>query len=197
MSQTNQVKRIRAIYHRASTQEYNDGMNWYHQAHDLAQRLARKHGLKVYQTAGVVAVLSPRISWERNVQVATLACAHKPYGGVLKANVAKATRILAGETPLSVLGGNKVQSFYECIAYPDITDAVCVDGHAYCVAEGLLNESDTKARVLEKAGNYHSIAEAYRLAARAEGITPHQIQAITWLWYRNFKQEFSPPPSKG
>ena len=67
MPQTN-VENIKAIYQLATLTEKQDGVTWYPVALDIARTIADEHDITVTQAIGVIAALSPRNRWERNVQ---------------------------------------------------------------------------------------------------------------------------------
>jgi hypothetical protein len=128
--------------------------------------------------AGIVAVLSPRISWELN-KAAALAVVDDvttPDAFTLgtAANVGKARRILAGERPLRVLSGPKVRAFYRAIR-GDVQSAV-VDGWML-KATGFHRDTCSNAQ-------YVRVATALVLAAEAAGTDVTTFQATVWLHVR-------------
>ena len=65
---TNQnVKNIKAIFQLASAAENADGIAWYGVAKSIAIVLADRYGVTTAQAVGVLAALSPRNKWSRNV----------------------------------------------------------------------------------------------------------------------------------
>jgi hypothetical protein len=114
---------------------YQQGLNWYTAAYDQAVFLADYYGTySATQVAGVLAALSPQVSWKRNVELAESAIVSHlsglPITGQTGDNCAKAQRVLDGSSPLDVLGGLKVRAFYQCILAKGQTDSVCIDRHA-------------------------------------------------------------------
>lgn len=176
---------IRAVYLLASAAEIEEGHSWYAVAHTFASGLAAEHAdISLSQAAAIVAACSPQLDWDRNL-AAALAVVERRSFGMLGANRAKADRILAGEQVLDVLAGNKVLAFFACIeaAHRD-HDAVCVDRHAWDVANGA-SSSDMKP--LNRKGGYTAVADAYRSVAYELGLKPADLQAITWVVWRNLK----------
>ena len=55
------------IFEEATPQEVITGMDWYHEAHELACSLRDEFGVSLDVAAGVIAALSPRSKWERNM----------------------------------------------------------------------------------------------------------------------------------
>lgn len=193
MESSAQVKRILGVFGRARPEELSEGLAWYETANTFAEGLATKHDISIEAASGIIAALSPQVLWERNMTLAESLCAGKRKLPALGANVNKAKRILRGDDPLDVLGGNKVRAFYACIVYPETTDAVCIDRHAYALAEGLVRpNSDRVADRLESVRVYNATSDFYRLAARLIGeVRPCQVQAVTWVVWRNLKRELN------
>lgn len=182
-----------------------NGREWYARARRLSERLAADAttsvGIlldedEVRRAAGVVAALSPRLAWRKNVEYAELAyslrhlelrefCSRIP---TLNLNAAKAWRILNGEDPDDVLGGPKVRAFYFTITNPDDPRAVVVDRHAIDVAFGEVLTDAT--RPVMKGAAYDYIAALYVNASKivtretGETWTPAQTQAAVWTYWR-------------
>lgn len=174
---------IRAYYLLSTLHERQQGLDWYDTAYRDCESLAITYDISTQVICGMVAALSPRNRWTRNItdteQVILLG--EDAVVGTFNTNKTKALKILNGASPLTVLSGNKVTAFYKCLVYRVICDDVCVDTHAYGVALGNgerlrpKNISDTK---------YAEISDDYRELALELGIQPKQLQAITWLTYR-------------
>ena len=173
---------IQGYLNLATPWELLEGKEWYANAKIDCLMLSHLHGVPTNTVAGMVAALSPRNRWSRNVVDAESVILHGECATVatFKTNKAKAVRILQGEWPLDVLSGNKVRAFYTCIVDP-LTDDVCVDGHAYGVACGYGQRVQVK-RITDT--EYTKISQAYQCVASANELAPHQVQAITWLVYR-------------
>jgi hypothetical protein len=181
------VDNILAVYRAARPEQIAAGMQWYADAHTFALAIS---GGDLITGAGVIAALSPQTSWAQNMTLASRAFVEGFASGQTGANVDKANRILAGESPEDVLGwnnpkaksGHKVRNFYRNIVDP--TGRECtIDRHAFDVAVG--EQTDSKARgQLGRVGQYDLFADTYREAARLAGIAPAQMQAITWVTWR-------------
>lgn len=177
MSTDNIVK----AYHAATDEDRLAGETWYAHAQAFCQTLDPEN---VSRAAGVVAALSPMLSWPRNMVVASDVYAGA-RSGALSANIAKAVRILDGEDALDVLRGTKVRAFYANIMGDP--DAVTVDRHAIMVAD---NRTYTSSELKFTAGNVKRIAEEYREASRilseetGRNLTPAMVQATVWVWWR-------------
>jgi hypothetical protein len=192
---------ILATFFHASAQERADGASWYDRASVAAAEIAAECSLSISGVAGVVAALSPNNRWERNCADAERLCRLYTAGGAESAaacvvstygaNKAKALRVLAGEPPLTVLGGLKVRAFYECII--GSTTSVCVDGHAYAIWAGERIATTQTPKISAKL--YAAISAAYIQAAdtvnavTGASYSAAQVQAITWLTWRRMIQE--------
>jgi hypothetical protein len=166
------------VYNQASHQDIIDGMNWYSEAKHQCSLLARRNAILLQTAIGVVAALSPRVNWGRNVIAAENLVRGLQAEG-FGANKDKARRILNGEAPLDVLRGNKVISFYHNIIRPKAPHHVTVDRWALRVAYGPDRWSDKVNTPTDR--QYLEVGNAYREAAAIVGILPLQIQAITWV----------------
>lgn len=158
-----------------------DGLRWYERASDTAAALAAGSGLPYARCAGIIAALSPRVSWASNVRAAAAMVEAAAYGRAepmvagLGANRAKAWRIATGANPADVLGGDKVRAFYANIT-GDL-DAVTVDVWAASAALG--RPIGTISH-----GLYVRIADAYRVAAVLRAVAPRTMQAAVWCHVR-------------
>jgi hypothetical protein len=194
---------ILAVFFSASEDEVQEGKIWYSTAFDTAKAIAARYELPggIDTVAAVIAALSPNNRWNRNVRDAEALISVFCAGGEIDAlkvsaygqNKEKAVRILNGEAPLDVLGGNKVRAFYECIAGID-SNAVCVDGHAYSIWAGQRVTTTKTPSISDKL--YAQISKDYKRAADVINTLTDscysgaQIQAITWVVWRNlFKGE--------
>jgi hypothetical protein len=169
-------------YDNASAADANEGAEWYATAQAFAGALVAGTSLSLAQGAGVVAALSPRVQWSVNMAAATaivdaaIRGVDEPIVAGLSKNRAKAWAIANGGDSLTILGGQKVRSFYANIM-GDV-DAVTVDVWAARAALGEFATDRIPTR------QYEAIADAYRLAADARGVTPMVMQATVWVYTR-------------
>lgn len=173
------TRNILAVLDEATADELEAGTRWYAEAHNLACELDPDN---VRRAAGVIAALSPQVSWTRNEVMAREVYFYGDTRG-LRSNVDKARAIHAGADPDDVLGGNKVRAFYANIADPENSPAVTVDRHAYDVARGRRG-TDADRTDLALPRVYGAFVAAYERAAHASGLTPLQVQAATWVAWR-------------
>jgi hypothetical protein len=95
--------------------------------------------------------------------------------GPTRVNIVKALWLLQGHA--WVLRGKKVASFLDNILNCQTSLAVTCDSHAIQVWRGLM-----EAGTYSVPPSWYAVVEAdYRTAARLIGLTPLQLQAITWL----------------
>lgn len=181
-----QTVRILKVFRSADAEQIAKGLAWYTEAHGHAQRIALDHGLTIEQAAGIIAALSPQVSWGFNLEWAELIAGGDTVsrGLGISQNRAQAIRAYDGD-PLDILGGPKVRAFYQAILEGGLTDAVVVDRHAYDLAENERGShlSLTPKRIRNTADNYRMAAK--RLNATGEAVvTACQLQAITWITWR-------------
>ena len=191
---TKNVRNIKAIYELASAAEIADGMAWYGVAKSIAIVLADQYGINTAQAVGVLAALSPRNKWTRNVVDAeALISAYVAAGTeqarltkccTFGANKEKAIKVLESgaetiPTILEILSGPKLREFASCIAG---LDDVCIDGHAWCIWQGsrvTLADVPSIGVKLRR-----EIKADYAQAAADLGLKASELQAITWCAWR-------------
>lgn len=178
-TQRSTVARILRYWDRATEAQREAGAQWYPLRNGEACQLAGDHGTTVETVAAVMAHLSPRTTWARNLAGAQAMVAGLPYGGLIPDNVTRARHAMSHPTPLSTLNGPKVRAFAANILLDD--EAVTVDVWGMRIALG----RDTEEKVLARKGVYDAIAHCYRLAARRVGVSPSTMQAATWIVARN------------
>ena len=181
------VDNILSTFDRATAAEIHEGKTWYLAANALAWEL---DPMRPYNGAGVIAALSPRLRWDKNALYARMAYNLKGYPIDEVANYipalgnsrTKALRMVNGEHVSDVIGkGLKTRAFWHNILNPYDSNEVTVDKHAFNIANG--ERSGYDISITDKA--YREIADLYRDAAHVAGIAPLQMQAITWVTWRN------------
>lgn len=170
------VARILRAFDAATPSDVEAGARWYDEAGDLAIELAAQHGLTVEKTASVIAALSPRTTWTRNVAGAVALIADNVViPGLIGANVDRARQTLVdGYAGLG--NGPKTNAFARNIAGD--REVVTVDVWAARVA-------DLDENLLSRKGAYAAVAHAYVVAARRRGVDPATMQATTWIVARS------------
>jgi hypothetical protein len=172
------VANILAVFDRATPANIEAGAAWYPTQGQTVIDYAHSFGYSVDTVAAVVAHLSPRTPWDRNITQAAVVLAHGETVGVLGMNLRNAQKAMASDAPLDTLKGNKVKAFAANLLGD--TEAVTVDVWAIRVALGHGDGTE-----VSKVGVYDAIASAYREAARLRGVEPSTMQAVTWVVARN------------
>lgn len=178
---TPMVRNILRVYRSATPEQHDIGVNWYADALGIVTDFAQVHGTSVDVSAGVFAALSPQNGYGANVNLARrfMASGGTLTSGYLGMGLTKARAIHAGAEIEPTLSGLKTINFYRSIVTGGI-DGVTIDRHAYCLAIG---ERLPNAPKLSPK-RYAEVAEAYTRAAARVGLTPAQIQAVTWVVWR-------------
>lgn len=186
MTSTAAQANITRVYRRATAEERAAGHAWYADASEMIHSIAAARRLNADTVAAVIAVLSPSVSWEHNVDVA-----RRVLGGArgkearyfgYPANLKKAERILDGESPETVLGGYKVSAFYRLLREPNAWD-VCVDTIGATAARDGYRATSWRHDP-PRVGHYRQyeeVAAAYRAVAWRWRLAPWQVQATVWL----------------
>jgi hypothetical protein len=194
---TKNVNRIKAVYDLATPHEITIGRAWYPQAYETARIMASDYGLCVQTVVGVIAALSPRNRWERNLldseNLIEAYCVDRDAAAAVKVctfgkNKAKAIKILdLDQDPftdaiMDVLSGPKLREFAASILG---LDSVCIDGHAFCIWNG----ARTSLKDVPSIGVRlrAEIISDYRKAAAKLGLTPTECQAVTWCAWRRIQ----------
>lgn len=182
------VENVILWYLRATDAQVRFGLDWYFIANGEARAMA---GNRYMRAAGVIAALSPMNKWDNNLAKARLlweragivewSGTSNGYG--LSKNVEKAVRIYNGEDALDVLGGDKVRAFFLTICDPAGDHQPVIDRHAFDIAINT-RTNDAARSVLQRKGEYARFSDIYRDAADIVGIGPSQLQAITWVTWR-------------
>lgn len=170
------VFNILRTYAAASDADIDNGVAWYPYAKTLATEMCPDNPL---QAAGVIAILSARTPWDRNVWLARVSFATGIVPGHMFTEHAQ--RMVNGEPALSVLKGDKTRAFAQTVAYGGLHDTTTIDGHAYDIADGKVwgkSRPGIGKRV------YRAMDEAYKIAAQVTLFHHTQIQAITWVSHR-------------
>ena len=190
---TNQ-KHIQAMLDLASAADVVEGKAWYQTAQQAAMEMADRYDINCTAAAGVIAALSPRNKWHRNLidaenlinvfcTAGADACADVKVCTFGK-NKAKAIAILNEniiclDSIESILSGPKLKEFFRCIIGQD---DVTVDGHAYSIWFGdritLANVPSIGVKLRRQ------IKTDYLAVADANNLTGYEVQAITWVAHR-------------
>ena len=209
------VNNILAVYLSASDTQVNAGLSWYSEAaefaRDLGATLEFEFGMQRKQTwfecaSAIIAILSPMKSWETNKKLAISAVDQVirgfPVTGTYSAQCRKVEQAVLftlkyrGEYHaldlldiISNRDAQKTRRFFSNII--GISSCVTVDGHAANIANyGTVRKPITSVEMKRpRRALYDTYERAYLVAARVVELTPSQLQAITWVAYREMKNE--------
>lgn len=181
-------------YDDSDAQERAQGMRWYADAHNLAKKM--NHG-DIEKNAGVIAALSPQTGWAVNMLNADrsldLGRALGPGEGMItEAMQRNAQEAIDGEAADVANSSSKTKAFARLIRYggdepDDRAGQVVIDRHAMTVAMGKrIPKKEADKAPIGHDRYYQYVADTYRDAAleiskRGTPVSPHQLQAITWL----------------
>lgn len=165
--------RLLRLYSAASNDQLSAGRLWYPNAEAVIDNLSREFGLGRPTIAGIVAVLSPRQRWRKNIEAARAILEGEPWRVTgLATNRAKAEQLRDGGTPLAIIGGDKVTAFWANLN--GSREAVTIDVWAQRAALGYFHPHQPRT------SRYGRLARAYRAAAEVRAETPREFQAIIW-----------------
>jgi hypothetical protein len=191
-SQDALVANILAVFDSATEGQIVKGLSWYDVASETAERFSRVYGVTFEIAAGVIAALSPNNSWAANVRIAERFIAEGGLTeGYFRQGLAKAARILAGEDIPAALGGPKTTNFFRSIV-SNGREGMTIDRHAWSLAVDTRFTKESGEVMPSLAGKRYALAvAAYESAADARcdtfpgGLTAAQMQAITWVVWRD------------
>lgn len=180
------VRNIESIFHHANAQQLQEGLHWYMHANEIAHEIGNGD---IRKGAGIISALSPKRPWENNVKLARKFGKTGAMSGAPQADLRKAQRIREGEDPENVLPmRKKTGHFYRNILDPHDPNFVSIDAHAHDLAMGRKPLYDTNRGLDDAPRRYDTFVHAYSTAARRLGVeVPSQVQAVTWLHWRDLK----------
>jgi hypothetical protein len=171
--------RIIQAWESSTPDHRSSGATWYDDGRRMISDLSDVSGHSPEHVAAVVAHLSPRTTWARNITGARGLLTTGVAEHCMSANVVRATDALASAAPLDTLRGPKTRRF--ALNLLGDRDAVTIDVWALRVA---LGTPDTP-EVLRRQGMYEALESCYQDAARRVGTDPATVQACTWVAARN------------
>lgn len=168
-----------------------EGVNveWYRVANRIAREL---DPTDPYRAAAVLAVLSPRMTWELNVKYARQAYAdgtgeHLPC---MNQPAQKVSALLCGAPIRETIGnGRKTLTFADNIAYPDTSRHGTLDRWELAIMVGR-SVTEEELDILNRKGAYRLLESVLFGVARRFGMSVLQVQSIPWESCRN-SGEFS------
>jgi len=184
------IKNVKAWANKLQDHHWGAGRKWYQHANQLCQILATETETPLRNVCGVLASLSPQVSWEVNIRsceaIVRDGQIDKGYTGY-RINVDKALQCLVDD-PENVLGGFKVLAFYRNILDPLRSVDVTVDTHIGRIVFDTMR-LDTKQQnfLFSKNGNA-MIQQAIQKEANKRKVRPHVLQASLWVCARELAQ---------
>lgn len=173
------VTRITKTFDKATPADLEAGAEWYPLASELAADLALQSGRSKACCAAVIAHLSPRMKWERNVLAAHMFLVDKKaLEGTMERSLEAAQRALDAEgrqermEPTFSRKAKKTSRFFRNI----MGDHTVVTVDVWALRAARLDDE-----FIDRAGVYEAIEYAYQLAARRKGVTPATFQATCWV----------------
>lgn len=172
------VDRIVATFKRATAADIEAGATWYGDGETFIRDLAAQTGRDVETVAAVVAHLSPRTTWQRNLYGATMLLTTGTAPTCIASNVDRARRALDSDTPRDTFGKGAPKTRRFMANLLGERDVVTVDVWAARVAFGPRDDAE---QVLSRVGVYDAVERAYQIAAQRLGVDPVTVQATTWI----------------
>lgn len=177
------IDRLTAAVQAAPAEVRELGRVWYDGARWECERMGEDFARPPYAVAGIVAALSPRQTWARNLVVAAEVLAGHTPSGVFRGQLLKAWRIDEGEHPETALRGPKTSSFWRSIMGGRTTADVCIDGWMLGAIAGCKPEQP-HYNWLARKGQYARAQRIIGAVAERIGEDPVTTQAIVWVIVR-------------
>jgi len=167
--------KILAAISLATPEQLESGLRWYEKANEECKLIADCTGIELSIVVGVLAALSPRNKWARNIRdtwdiIADRNCKVCTFNGQKE----KAIKILDSDgelrTVTGILKGEKTVNFFMNIFHYDkdnLEPVIDVWGYR------LLDLAPTPK-------NYKVAAKAYKEVANELGYRVQDLQAVTW-----------------
>ena len=183
------LKEFEEVLKYAKAREKKEGLEWYVIAHKRVHDIAIRSDLAPEKVAGIIAVLSPSVEWNGNVEDAENFIRSKGRARIRTygANVRTARRIFKSKSLSEILSiienlqGFKVKSFFDNLINPLTSTSITVDTHLVRAWHGspFLTKKQVAAgfrRVI-----YSAIAADVLTLAVRHQIRPLEMQAVLWV----------------
>ena len=176
------AENVCAVYNAA--QKDTTATQWYAIANAWIVKIAQVFDISEEIVAYVVATLSPKLRWDKNLESALAMLELQVWGytdrrnSALGKNTQKVWAAFDGLRPY-VATGDKVSSFQRNLLGD--CDAVTIDRHAIAIAlYGLASIGSDSGDVKITAKDYALFVQAYRIASQRLGVDAVVAQAVTW-----------------
>jgi hypothetical protein len=186
------TRRIVSTYRLATVQQVKAGAKWYAEAGRAVREVAKVGDISKDRAAIVIAHLSPRTTWRRNIIGALQLVQSGRADGCMGRNVTNAQSALAATDPWSTFSMEARKTRRFAMNLLGRTDVVTVDVWAARVALGRgwgpswrTGEDGDLDLLMDRAGVYEAIESAYLRAGRSLDTLATTVQAATWIVARN------------
>lgn len=207
-------RNIIKIYNMASDELKAEGESWYPEAHIIARNIgeiafprpytdgdivsSRYEYRQVLLGAGIIAVFSPQMVWEKNIRAANVFAGsfdkpvwitNRDYDKAIKMVKCVRENInVEAEDILEILGDGAVKTrpFFMNILNPDGDvkyNGITIDRHAIAIYLGGVPNPTQVSRASARGGNTQ-IQNSYKIASKKLEVHHNTLQATTWLEWR-------------
>lgn len=200
-------------YEMATPEQIIEGESFYEDARDYSKEIGILAGYKYTHAvsigAGIISVLSPRIDWDRNKEIAKQFILTGETKYQTHTNQTKAHDILSGKDPMDVMGreSHKTKSFYQAILNPNgnnevwnlqgygrkKTNLAVIDRHAGGAYAGKPLQEYQRAQLSHWRVNKR-ISTAYFRGAKYTNRPVNIFQSIIWNVFRDNHKYMKPYP---
>ena len=181
------MNNFESTFLQANQFERNAGFNWYLDNHNYLRDMSKAFNVPLKITCSIVAVLSPGMAWQQNVNLAYNILKFKGKLPVhiktscYRANLKKAIQIYKTKKVFPFLHGPKVEMFYYNLFNPFREQYVTIDRFMLACYYNELNIDNLKKFMTPK--HIETLKQEIRILARQYELTPCQMQATIWLTY--------------
>ena len=164
---------LREVLYLADAETWEEGENWYRVAREWCSVQGNRYGYSWDRVAAIVAVLSPQLRWNKNLETAEAVLSNKDTVGILQNSLRKAYAIVDGTSFFELVDPKrspKVYNFYLSILGSPIS--ACIDSHMYRAAY--------RMKVYPTYRRYQDVAFVVRRLGREIGVPATTLQAIIW-----------------
>ena len=164
-------------YEIANDEELRIGREWYSIAKLEAQIIAATYGITQHQSIAIMAQLSPRTRWNKNV-AGTIDLLENGWPmGHIPQNVFRAIDSANSIDPLNDPNGKKVNAFAQNINGNPIPVTIDV----WAMRTAMNNAPGNYERMIDLVGVYGAIQLAFQSVANKQNELPSSLQAIVWV----------------
>jgi hypothetical protein len=174
-TETKYKRQFLKLAYSATNSQLQDALSWYDSANNVARIVSDNLAIPIENGAAIVAALSPRMHWSRNIKLAI------DYSLGIPINVMTMLKTMADnarEHGIDSLNGSKTRNFALAISGDD--SAIVVDTWI------LKAIKYPKKSITPK--QYGIVADAMADCADTIGLAPRDCQALVWIVIRGKAQ---------